>query len=305
MAVAPLSPTSGAATRRLLAGVVPPIVTPYSADLSVDHHSLAALCQYQIAAGVDGLYPCGTTGEFAVLTTAERQAVAETVLGANAGRLPVYIQVGAITTAETIALARHAAASGADGIAVITPYFYAHDDAALRRHYLTVAETIAPLPMYLYNLPARAGNAITPELAGRLFADAPNIVGMKDSAGNAENLRRFRALGRQSILSGADGMNLLALRMGCDGMIPGNANADPEPFVTLYRRWRAGDEAGAIAAQAHIDAVRRLMAGRSGIANFKAVLVARGVLRTAAVRPPLAPASVDGAQFLAEIGTAS
>ncbi len=296
-AVAPPRP----AGRRLLSGVVPPIVTPFLADLTVDHDALAALCRYQIDAGVDGLYPCGTTGEFALLTADERRAVAETVVTAAAGNVPVYIQVGATTTAETIILARHAAACGADGVAVITPYYYAYDDEALRRHYLTVAEAIAPLPLYLYNLPARAGNAISPALAGQLFAEAPNIVGMKDSGGNADTLRQFRALGRQSILSGADGMNLLALRMGCDGMIPGNANADPAPFVSLYRSWRGGDEAGAVAGQARIDAVRRHMAGRAGIANFKAVLVARGVLRTAAVRPPLAPSTVDGAALLARL----
>lgn len=285
---------------RLLSGVVPPIVTPFTDDYAVDHASLRALCQHLIDAGVDGLYLGGTTGEFVLLTERERREVAETVVDAAAGRVPVFVQVGAATTAETIALARHAAGCGADGIGVITPYFYAYGDEELRRHFLAVAEAVDPLPVYLYNLPSHARNAISPVLAGDLFERAPTIVGIKDSSGDLQQLRDLRALGSQSILSGTDGMNLAALRLGCDGMISGNANAVPEPFVTLVRRWRAGEGRAAEMAQARIDAVRSVLFGAAGIANFKAVLVRQGILRTAAVRPPLAPAE-EGVHLLTRL----
>ena len=185
-------------------------------------------------------------------------------------------------------------------MAVITPYYFAYDDEALRRHYLTVAEAVAPLPVYLYNLPGRAGNAISPGWPAG-FAQPPNIAGMKTAAATPTSFASSAPLGEQSILTGAESLALPALRMGRDGVIPGSSNANPEPFVALYRCWRAGDEAGAVAAQARIDGVRRVLAGRGGIATLKAILVARGVSRSAAVRPPMALASVDGAAPLAQL----
>jgi dihydrodipicolinate synthase/N-acetylneuraminate lyase len=289
-----------AAGQRLLSGVVPPLVTPFTDDGAVDHVSLRNLCQDLLVRGVHGLFPCGTTGEFVLLTDAERRAIAETVIEATEGRVPVYVQIGAAGTAQALELARHARAVGADGVAAITPYFHAYTDVALRRHFAALAEAVSPLPLYLYNLPACARNGISSSLAADLQRDVPNIVGVKDSSGDLANLRSFCALPGFSVMSGADGLGLAALQAGCAGMVSGNANAAPEPFVDLWRASQAGDAAAAQAAQARIDAVRQVLADGRSIANFKAVLVARGVLRSAAVRAPQ-EAGDDGRRLLAEI----
>ncbi len=280
-------------TARLLHGVVPPLVTPLTVDGEVDHDSLRRLCAFLIDSGVDGLYPCGTTGEFPLLSVDERRAIVTTVVEAAGGRVPVYAHVGAAGTRETMALARHAAAVGADGVGAITPYFYAYSDDDVRRYYLALAEAVAPLPVYLYSLPSCAGNAISPSLAEDLYREAFNIVGLKDSSGDLALLRAHRAVqvpGRSiSLLSGTDGLNLAALELGCDGMVSGNANAVPEPFVALWRAWRAGDRAAAQVAQAQIDAVRAALRSGARLADFKAVLVERGILRTSLVRAPQPP----------------
>lgn len=269
-------------------GVVPPLVTPMDGMGAVDHEALARLCDFLIGAGVHGLYPCGSTGEFPLLSDAERQEVVATVVAATAGRVPVFAHVGAAGTRETVALARHAIAAGADGVGAITPYYFPYGDGELEHHYLALAEAVAPAPVYLYNLPAMAGNRVSPALAERLYRRAPNLVGLKDSSGDVEALRAHRAVrapGRAlSVLSGTDGLNLAALELGCDGMISGNANAAPQPFVDLWRAWERGDAAGAGQAQLRIDAVRRVLGGR--VAHFKAVLVARGVLQHGTVRAP-------------------
>ena len=118
----------------------------------------------------------------------------------------------------------------------------------------------------------------------------PNIVGIKDSSGTLASLQSFCALPGFSVLSGSDGLNLAALLAGCAGMISGNANAAPEPFIELWRAQQAGDLVAAELAQEKIDAVRRVLADGAHLADFKAVLVARGVLRSPAVRAPLAAA---------------
>ncbi len=280
---------AAAGPRRLLSGVVPPLVTPFDRHGEVDRSSLAALCDYLIAAGVHGLYPCGSFGECALLTTREREAVAKTTIQAAAGRVPVYVHVGAASTAETVALARHAAAAGADGVGAVTPYYYTYTDDDLRRHYLQLAEAVAPLPVYLYSLPSHAHHVISATLADDLSRRADNIVGIKDSGGSADSLRELRAIPNFSVISGIDGLALTGLRLGCDGMVAGNANAAPGVFVALWNAWYAGDVDAAQRAQERIEAVRVFLAAGPRFARFKEVLGQRGVLRTAVVRDPQPP----------------
>ncbi|MBI3973390.1 MAG: dihydrodipicolinate synthase family protein [Chloroflexi bacterium] len=300
-------PSELAIGSRYLRGVVPPLVTPFTSDGEVDCASLRRLCEFLIVAGVDGLYPCGTTGEFPLLSLDERRAVVETVVEAAAGRVPVFAHVGTASTREAVELARHAAAAGADGIGALTPYFYAYGDDDLARYYLELAEAIAPLPVYLYSLPSFARNTVSPELAAQLYRRAPNVVGLKDSSGDLDVLRAHRAVqvpGKAvSLLSGTDGLNLAALELGCDGMISGNANAAPEPFVALWRAWQSSNSVAARAAQAQIDAVRTVFANGARLADLKAVLVEHGILSTAVVRAPQ-PSAGDGGRLVSALEAA-
>src|SRR5690554_2230496 len=125
-----LSP-GNAGDQMTLTGIFPAMITPYDADGAVDAAGLRSMTEFLLGAGVHGLHPCGTTGEAPLLTSEERQLVAETVLDATAGRVPVIIQVGHLHTSEAVKLARHAVAAGANAISVVTPYYYALPERAL------------------------------------------------------------------------------------------------------------------------------------------------------------------------------
>ena len=140
-----------------LYGVVVPIVTPLTNSDSIDTESIKKLVDHCIENGVECLYPCGTTGEMMYLTPEERKLVAETVVNHTAGRVPVFVQVGAWNQKDTVELAQHAAAIGADGIGVVTPVFFKLSDRGLIDFYKTVAGSVpADFPVYLYGIPQNA-----------------------------------------------------------------------------------------------------------------------------------------------------
>ena len=146
-----------------LFGTVVPIVTPLTEDDQIDVQSLKNLVDHCIDNGLQCLYPCGTTGEMMYLTVAERKLVAEVVLEHTNKRVPVFVQVGAWNLADTIELAKHAVAKGADGIGVVTPVFYKLSDQGLVDFYEAVSKAVpADFPVYLYSIPQNAINDITP-----------------------------------------------------------------------------------------------------------------------------------------------
>ncbi len=271
-----------------LRGVIVPIVTPFDANGALDTAAVRPLVDYLIARGVAGLYPGGTTGEGFLLSLAERQALAEAVVAAAGGRVPVIVQTGCITTAETIALTQHAQAIGADGAAMIPPYVYHHSDAALLEHYAAVAASVPDLPLLLYNFPAISNNTITVNLVLELRRHAPNIVGMKDSSGSLEMLVRLKSATGGAFLAynGGDGQVLMAVAAGLDGCVSGNGNVAPELMVALYNAATAGDLAQARFLQQRVNQMRDLLGDGSDLSLFKQMLARRGV-PVGDVRPPL------------------
>lgn len=278
-------------------GVIVPLLTPFDRQGALDHAALARLVEFLIARGVQGLFPGGTTGEGPLLTLDERRALAETVVRAADGRVPVIIHTGAITTRDAVALTRHAQACGADAAALITPYYFRYSDEALFRHFAAVCEAAPEFPIYLYNNPAVTGNAIDAGLVRRLAEAYPNVAGMKDSGGQLENLLRCMGLrgGAFNTASGNDGDILAALALGIDACVSGNANFVPELIVALYHAAAAGDLARARALQLQVNSVRYLLEDGRDLSLFKAILQARGV-PVGTVRAPLVPAPEDVAR---------
>ena len=141
-----------------LFGVITAMTTPFDAQGAVDLNALEAQTQFLIEKGVNCLYPCGTTGEMYLCSAQEREKIAETVVRAAAGRVTVFIHVGAMTQEETIRLARHAESIGADGIGVVTPSYFTVDDRAMVEYYTTVCKSVSPdFPVYaclLYTSPS-------------------------------------------------------------------------------------------------------------------------------------------------------
>lgn len=235
-------------------GIIPPIITPMNEDETVNEKELSNQVNRLIEAGVHGIFAFGTNGEGYALDNGEKEQVLSTVIRAVAGRVPVYAGTGCITTRNTIRLSRMAEELGADVLSIITPSFAAASQDELYCHYKAVAEAVH-LPIVLYNIPARTGNALAPSTVERL-AEIDNIVGAKDSSGNFDNMLQYieRTKGKNfSVLSGNDSLILWNLIAGGTGGIAGCANVFPENMVNIYEKFMAGDMEGARKAQ---DAIR-------------------------------------------------
>ncbi len=265
-------------------GIITAAVTPLSKDGSAlaDRAVFARYYRFLMDRQINGLFVCGTTGEGMVLTLPERKAVAEMAVSIVAGEIPVLVHAGCSSTAETIELARHAAASGVDGVGVITPYFYTYDAQALAEHFRAVANAVPDLPVFLYYLPSFAHNDLPPELVARLSRDCPNIQGLKHSDSDQIRLQEYRqAVGEDfTLLSGDDSVALAALALGADGCVTGKSSAFPEMMVALYHAFKAGNLPAARILQSNLN---RLLGGLLdigvgiGLAYFKAALRFRGI----------------------------
>ncbi len=236
-------------------GIVTPVITPIYEDETINEKELRRQVNRQIQAGIHGLFPCGTNGEGYILNATEKELVLSIVVDEAKGRVPVYAGSGCIGTRDTVRQSKRAKDLGADVLSVITPSFAAASQEELYEHYKTVAEEV-DMPVVLYNIPARTGNALTPTTVERL-ARVPNIAGVKDSSGNFDNMlqyiERTRDIDGFRVLSGNDSLILWNLLAGGSGGIAGCANVYPENMAAIYEKFSAGDLEGARKAQ---DAIR-------------------------------------------------
>ncbi len=267
-------------------GVICPILTPFDSQGRIDFTALRRLVDFLVEHGVDGLLPGGTTGEGMLLNSEERKQLVEVVVDQAAGRVKVLAHTGSITTAETVELSRHARASGADGVSVITPYFYFIDEQALFAHYLAVANAVPDLPLSLYCYPGNARHEISPGLLRRLCAAAPNIVAIKSSSPDLIRFQEYVQASGEGFnpLCGVDALALPALSIGAKGQVSGNANVFPEIFRRLYDAYAAGDMAECRQQQATINRIRAIF--HDNLAWFKAAMDLRGI-PVGPPRPPL------------------
>ncbi|AQL43428.1 dihydrodipicolinate synthase family protein [Halorientalis sp. IM1011] len=266
-------PTAGSADPLPLYGVVPPTVTAFDADESVDLDATAAHARFVVDAGCHGVFPLGTNGEFPLLTGEERRRVVETVVD-EIESVPVVPGVGAPSTHETVANAEHAADAGADGVIVVTPYYYPLDDAAAVDHYRRVAEAV-DVPVYVYHIPSRTGNALSLSALDRI-AEIDGIAGLKDSSKDVPWLGQ--AVDRHpelSFLVGSDSLLFPGLEIGCSGLVSAVANAFPELVVDLYEAYAAGDEDRARDLQSRVYDVRAAMKRGPYMAGVKTALSLR------------------------------
>ena len=226
-------------------GIIPPILTPMNDDESINEQELRHQVNRMIDAGVSGVFALGTNGEAYALSHKEKVQILRVVVDETKHRVPVYAGTGCPTTKETITLSKEAEEIGADVLSVIVPYFAAASQDELYAHYKAVAESVK-LPVVLYNIPARTGNALAPATVARLAKDIPNVMGAKDSSGNFDNMKQYieltTGIGKDfSVLSGNDSLILPALCFGGKGGIAGCANVFPRTMVEIYEAFTAGD----------------------------------------------------------------
>jgi len=226
-------------------GVIPPIITPMNEDESVNVAELRRQVDRQIENGVHALFCFGTNGEGYILNAQEKKLVLETVVDQCNHRVPVYAGTGCISTKETIEQSKMALAVGADVLSIITPSFAVASQNEIYEHYKAVAAAV-DMPVVLYNIPARTGNAIQPGTVAKL-AQIDNIVGAKDSSGNFTNILAYieaakaKKTGKFSVLSGNDQLILWNLKAGGAGGIAGCANVYPHTLASIYNCYMAGD----------------------------------------------------------------
>ncbi|MGQ9889135.1 MAG: dihydrodipicolinate synthase family protein [Aggregatilineales bacterium] len=284
-----------------LEGVLAAAVTPLTHDGAAlaSEAVFASYYRFLLQHDISGVFIGGTTGEGMVLSLAERQRICELAVALIGPHKPVLVNVGSASTAEAVTLACHAARAGANAVAVIAPYFYPLDEAAMLAHFRAVADAVPATPVYLYNLPAFTGNAITPAVVAQLRRACPNVAGMKHSDASLSRLQEFRQVGGDefNLLSGDDSVALAALACGADGCVSGTASAFPETLLSIYAAFRQGDLARARRQQALFNALSSVLEPESGLSLtcYKAALAWRGV-DVGQVRPPhrpLTPAEAD------------
>jgi dihydrodipicolinate synthase/N-acetylneuraminate lyase len=272
--------------RRGLYAALPTFLHP---DETLDLAAYAAHVVRLAEAGVDGVLVAGSSGEFPALDEAERRLLAETAVQAADRRLAVAVHVGAGSTAATLCLARHAAAAGADALAVVTPFYLRTDDAGLRDLLTSVKEAAPDRPLLAYSMPRLAGSEFPVALVAEL-ASAGVLAGVKESG---ESLSRMLLLRERcgpdfAVLTGAPALHAAALAHGLDGAILGVVNAAPVEWAELARRAGQGDLRGA----AELGTRLAPVAAACGLGTFPAglkAIVAERFGTPATVRRPRRP----------------
>ncbi|MCB1491807.1 MAG: 4-hydroxy-tetrahydrodipicolinate synthase [Rhodobiaceae bacterium] len=269
-------------------GSIPALITPFD-NGGIDEDGFQKFVNWQIEEGSNGLVPVGTTGESPTLTHEEHGRVVELCVEAAAGRVPVIAGAGSNSTAEAVALAKHAEEAGADGVLVVTPYYNKPTQDGLYLHFSMVAKAIS-IPVIIYNIPGRSVIDMSVETMGRLYRDFDNVVGVKDATANMTRA----SLQRQEIgpdfiqLSGEDATALGFNAHGGQGCISVTANVAPRLCAEFQKATRDGDYAAALRLQ---DRLLPLHTGLFAEASPGPVKYAAELLGlcSAATRPPLAP----------------
>ena len=239
-------------------GIIAAMQTAMHEDGSINEKEIRKQINRQIEAGVDAVFCLGTNGEFYIMNEAEKIHVMEIFVDEAAGRVPVYAGTGCISTKDTIALSKKAKEIGVDVLSVITPYFAAINQDELYQHYASLAESV-DLPIVMYNIPARTGASLAPTTVGKLAKKYNNILGIKDSSGNFNNILQYIDATKDigfSVLSGNDALILWTLLAGGTGGITAIANILPKIMVSIYQNYLNGDIEAAKAAQASIAPIR-------------------------------------------------
>ena len=263
-----------------LFGVTVAMTTPFFRDGGVNYDAIAKHTNMLIEKGVNCLYPCGTTGEMLRMTLDERKRIAETVIKTAAHRLLVYIQCGSTSEIDTIALAKHAHAHGADGIGVVTPQFFGLNHREMVEFYVRVAKSVPDdFPVYLYNIPQCAANDITVEEIEEITSRSKNVVGIKYSFSDINRTLNYLKINNWtfSVMHGNDRVFIAMKALGCDGTVSGISSIFPEPFVNVYKAICENNWEQAKLYQHDAARITDILKAGSNMSYFKEALNLRGI----------------------------
>jgi 4-hydroxy-tetrahydrodipicolinate synthase len=266
-------------------GVFTALVTPFR-DGEIDEPALRELVEFQVAAGVDGVAPCGSTGEAATLSHSEHGRVVQIVVEAARRRVQVLAGTGSNNTRESIELTRHARSVGADGALLISPYYNKPTQEGIVAHYEAIARDTG-FPLVVYNIPGRTASNILPATLARL-ADVEHVVGVKESSGDIAQISEVVAQCPDAfvVLSGDDALTLPVLAVGGRGVISTASNVAPREVVSLVRAFRAGDLPLALRTHQRLLPLIRALFCETNPIPVKAALALQGRIRDE-IRLPL------------------
>ena len=264
-----------------LHGAIAAAVTPLGEGGRVlDLDSVAPLVGFLAEGGVDGVLTCGTTGEGVLLGVIERRRVTERFLEVRPSGFQVAVHAGAQTTADTVALASHARDAGADAVAVIAPPYFPLGSRELFEHLRAAAEACDPLPFYVYEFAARSGYAIPVDVVSLLRKERGNVAGMKVSDTPFDAIEPYLEEAGMDVFVGSEPLVRAAMERGAIGAVSGLASTWPETVAALVHE-------NSPEAHLRVTELRQRLEGIPFHAALKQVLVDRGVLAHADVRPPL------------------
>jgi dihydrodipicolinate synthase/N-acetylneuraminate lyase len=265
----------------MLHGALAAALTPLRDDDTLDEEAFAPYADFLAAGGLDGLLALGTTGESLLFSVPERRRVAELFVEAARGKLQVAVNAGAQSTADTVALAAHAAAAGADAVAVIAPPYFPLDDDSVLAHLSAAAGACAPTPFYVYEFARASGYAVSPAVLARLRKEAPNLAGMKVSDTPYEAFEPFLHEGLD-VFVGPEAFIGRGIEAGAVGAVSALASAFPEHVARAVRE--RSDE---------LAPLREALERFPRHAALKLVVARRGVPMPPNVRAPLRRLTAD------------
>ena len=223
-------------------GAFTALATPFKND-QVDEDAYRKLVEWQIEQGIDGLVPCGTTGESATLSHEEHKQVIKICVDQAKGRVPVLAGAGSNNTREAIDLTRYAKEAKADGALLITPYYNKPTPNGLVAHFKAIAQDVS-MPFVVYNVPGRTGLNVQAHTMARLYNEIPEVVGVKEASGDLKQIAEIvEACGPEfSVLSGEDFTVLPLMAVGGHGVISVASNIAPKMMADMCRAFRAGEQ---------------------------------------------------------------
>lgn len=273
-------------------GVVTPVLTALDENERFNPDAYKEFIDHLIKAGIHGIFPLGTNGEFYAFNQEEKLEIFKTAVEAVNGRVPVYAGTGCVTTKETIEFSKKVVDLGVDVLSVISPYFVSVTQDDIYRHFNSVAKSVNA-PILMYNIPARTGNNIDYKTLKKLAEENNNIIGIKDSSGNFDNSLKYieNTTPNISVMAGSDSLILWTLLAGGTGAISGCSNVFPELMVSIYEYWKQGDFDKANEAQKKIRDFRNVMQ----MGNPNSVVKRAALLRGHNVGPAREPSNCANA----------
>ena len=278
-------------------GLYTALVTPFR-NGAVDYDKLTRLVEMQVAAGVDGISPVGTTGESPTLSFEEHERVIATVVQLVNGRCKVLAGSGANSTAEALHLTRHAKSDGADFSLQVAPYYNKPTQEGLYRHFATIADS-CDIPIVIYNVPSRSGVAVSAETIARLAKNC-NVAGVKEASGSVDRVSEILDLCDIPVLSGDDALTVPMMSVGAVGVVSVASNVIPKEMKQLVDLCAAGDFGMASAMHRKLYRFFKGMFIETNPIPVKAAMAMRGLIEEA-YRLPLCPLADKNREILRQI----